>query len=79
MFDEAEVGDKVWDMRYGWGTIQFISKASQYPISVVFDIKHQNKNITDNYTICGRANINHITPMLFKEDGLELKRKQGKN
>jgi hypothetical protein len=72
MFDKAEVGDKVWDMRYGWGTIQFISKTSRHPISVVFDMKYKNENITSNYKLCGRENAMHITPMLFKENVLKI-------
>jgi hypothetical protein len=73
MFDEAEVGDRVWDMRYGCGTIQFIGKkTAQHPISVVFDMKYRDVNITNNYKLCGRENAMHITPMLFKENGLKL-------
>jgi hypothetical protein len=54
MFENAEVGDRVYDIRYGWGSIQFIGKSSQYPISVVFDLKYTNsKEVTECYTYTG--------------------------
>ena len=66
MFENAEVGDRVYDIRYGWGSIQFIGKNSQYPISVVFDLKYtNNKEITECYTDTGCFSTRSGKPVLF--------------
>jgi hypothetical protein len=36
-FEEAKVGDRVWDVLWGWGTIEGIKMHEDYPIRVKFD------------------------------------------
>jgi hypothetical protein len=35
-FENAKVGDKVWDFVYEWGEVAFISKSAKYPLTVTF-------------------------------------------
>ena len=35
-FENAKVGDRVWSVEYGWGTIEAIGKGA-YPVVVSFD------------------------------------------
>ena len=43
-FENAKIGDKVWDIRLGWGEIIEIGYTILYPITVKFD------SIIDKYT-----------------------------
>ena len=35
-FENARVGDRVWDFIYGWGKIEHIESKSQYPLKIRF-------------------------------------------
>jgi hypothetical protein len=39
LFEDAEVGDKVWDFRYGWGIVQSIINVenTRYPLRIYFN------------------------------------------
>jgi hypothetical protein len=65
MFKNAKVGNRVWDLGLGWGTVQFIGKDSKYPLSVLFDIRYHSQEISDTYTLDGRKNTNHPNSTLF--------------
>jgi hypothetical protein len=58
-FENAQIGDKVWDFKYGWGEIISINKNGAYPIRVKFD------NNEFNYTLDGKWDKTDITPTLF--------------
>lgn len=55
IFKNAKVKDRVWDFICGYGTIEFISNTSSYPIHVLFDLKYRDEDITKNYTIEGKV------------------------
>jgi len=61
MFKNAQIGDRVWDLRYECGTITFIDPSKTYPIKVIFDFRLTNKN----YTFDGRSSLDFISPTLF--------------
>jgi hypothetical protein len=66
MFENAQIGDRVWDIRYGWGIIQYVGRSSQYPISVVFDFKYtNNRELTECYTYTGCFSTISERPTLF--------------
>lgn len=48
MFEDAKVGDRVWDFIFGWGTIYDIILDDYYPIKVEFE-----KDIIRSYTLDG--------------------------
>ena len=59
MFENAKIGDKVWDIRLGWGEIIEIGYTILYPITVKFD------SIIDKYTFEGKWAIKDKFPTLF--------------
>ena len=62
MFKNAEIDDRVWDIRHGWGTIVEIkTKCTKYPIVVKFD----NVDVKMEYTFEGKYVDEHINPTLF--------------
>ena len=62
-------GDKVFDIRYGWGVVTFVNTlAVDWPIEVLFDGKEE---LTDDYTFDGRAFINYPPTLSFTEYTLE--------
>ena len=62
MFENAKVGDRVWDIRFGWGKIIEVDKdiLDPYAIKVKFD----NEEMT-YYDADGYYNVNDINPTLF--------------
>ena len=64
MFKNAKVGDKVWDLQYGWGTIIELSKTHNYGLVANF-ININNESETCTYTIEGKSAKLHILPTLF--------------
>ena len=66
MFSNAKVGDKVWDIRIGWGTIiDNHSKGNKdYPICVQFEATGAN----EYYTACGKYYSEDINPSLFWDE-----------
>jgi hypothetical protein len=61
MFKNAQIEDRVWDSRYGWGTIKSIYPKNLFPIKVEFDYK----NLKKDYTFDGRSSLNYIAQVLF--------------
>lgn len=62
-------GDKVFDIRYGWGVVTFVNiLAVDWPIEVLFDGEEE---LTDDYTFDGRAFINYPPTLSFTEYTLE--------
>ena len=40
-FENAKVGDKVWDFVLGWGTITSIKEKSDFPLTIMFDCREE--------------------------------------
>lgn len=60
-----KVGDRVFDIRYGWGIVQHIDLSANYPIFCGFD-KHKQSYSTD-----GKVLDNTISTLSFTEYTLE--------
>ena len=58
-FEDAKVGDKVWDMRIGWTTIISINDVSRYPIRT---------EAGKTYTTLGTCTIEDKFPVLFWDE-----------
>lgn len=61
-FENAKVGDAVWDLRYGWGSVRGVSLEECYPILVVFDMHPQGLYRYDQE---GKDSMRTLTPMLY--------------
>lgn len=61
MFRNAKVGDRVWDLRFGWGAVTNIEETAIYPITVLFG----NNRGDRSYTTDGKISIDDINPTLF--------------
>lgn len=59
-FDNARVGDRVFDLLKGWGTIVEIRKNEEYPIYVNADI-----DSFCTFTLDGKRYVKDLTPTLF--------------
>ena len=66
MFADIKVGDKVWDIRRGWGVVSMIIQQSTYPIEVDFESGH------DIYSRDGYYTLEDINPSLFWDE-IEVK------
>jgi hypothetical protein len=53
-----KVGDKVYDVRYGWGKIDLIYNPNHYPIIVKYKICHIS------YTLDGKSSHEDLIPLL---------------
>lgn len=60
MFENAKVGDRVWSIQQGWGTIVNTTFTELYPILVNFGYK-----TSMSYTNEGKVRYNDISPSLF--------------
>lgn len=60
-FDNAKVGDKVWDIRNGWAKITSTNHSKDYPISTVNVITGE----IVTYTLDGKPYTRDINPTLF--------------
>lgn len=60
-FEDAQVGDRVWDFLCGWGTIININKDEGYPMKIKFD---NYRNRYETYTLDGKNYIEN-NPSLF--------------
>ena len=62
-FEDAKVGDRVWALSSGWGTVVDINKyRTLYPIQVSFGLT------TCTYTTDGKSFIEHISQALFWDE-----------
>ncbi len=59
MFKDAEVGDRVWHIGYGWGQVVRIDEYSDYPLVCKFAIG------TYSYTFDGKYHVTEVAPSLF--------------
>jgi hypothetical protein len=64
-FSTAVVGDRVWDVVYGWGTVDKISGDNMFPLSVAFD---KNDHITYMFT----GNQTHDRPQTLFWDEIPI-------
>ena len=60
MFSKAKVGDRVWSLLHGWGTVDENVKDQRYSVYVKFDNGRE-----DTFTNCGRNMTFHANPTLF--------------
>jgi hypothetical protein len=60
-----KVGDKVFDIRFGWGIVKVIDESDLYAINVYFD------GYSDDYTWDGRAFLGLSKVLSFTEYTLE--------
>lgn len=64
-----KIGDRVFDIRYGWGLVNYCNyEIEDWPIEVVFD---GIDGLTDEYTFDGRCYITHPKTLSFTEYTLE--------
>jgi hypothetical protein len=64
-----KVGDKVFDIRYGWGVVSSVNiRLKDWPVEVVFDGEEE---LLEEYTFDGRAYINYEPILSFTEYNLE--------
>jgi hypothetical protein len=61
-FENAKPGDRVWDIRKGWGIIKELNPHSTYPITVNFDL---DKNGGATYTVKGKSFMSDVNQSLF--------------
>ncbi len=59
-FEDAQVGDRVWDFVLGWGIITSIKEKSDFPLTVIFDCKDYYI-----YTLEGKGYRSDLQPRLF--------------
>ena len=64
MFENAKIGDKVWEIELGWGEIVNIIKSSTYPLMVKFNI---NGSIM-TFDLSGKYTKIAINPTLFWDE-----------
>ena len=60
MFEDAQVGDRVWSVANGPGKIHSIDNQMTYPLGLCFD----NGNI-DRIAKCGRSRLSDQSPATF--------------
>ena len=63
MFKNAKVGDKVWDIRRGWGEISYIEYTGKYPIFVKF-----SNYVSGKFSTEGKEFLNDINPTLYWDE-----------
>lgn len=64
MFKNAVVGDRVWSIRKGWGTVIKVDTDSDYPIKVRLDVSER----IEGYTYDGRFTSVDLGPELFWDE-----------
>ena len=62
MFADIKIGDKVWDIRQGWGVVGMIIRNSDYPIEIEF-VKGG-----DTYTWDGYHYLEDVNPSLIWDE-----------
>ena len=63
-FEDAQVGNRVWDFVLGWGTITSIKEKSDFPLTVMFDCKEDYYI----YTLEGKGYRSDLHPRLFWDE-----------
>ena len=54
--DEFKVGDRVFDVRYGYGRVVEIEKVGDYPINVKLENDGYKSNVIHTYSVNGKIN-----------------------
>jgi hypothetical protein len=62
-FEDAKIGDRVWNERHGWGTISSTTNRKAFPLAIDFDNSH-----FDSYTKGGRWDLDDLNPTLFWDE-----------
>jgi hypothetical protein len=62
-FEKAKPGDRVWDIRKGWGTVVCNHVDGAYPIKVNFD-----NEPNDTFTLEGKSFKPDLNPTLFWDE-----------
>jgi hypothetical protein len=58
-------GDRVFDIKYGWGVVSSVNiRTRDWPIEVLFDGEEE---LTDQYSFDGRAFLNYPPTLSFTE------------
>lgn len=65
------VGDKVFDIRYGNGVVAKVVSEQNYPVRVKFDVD-DNSNVDGIYTEDGKSDIDQINPLLYLGHDLKV-------
>jgi hypothetical protein len=63
MFENAQIGDRVWSLRYGWGIIKHIRPNTKRVLEVFFSI-NVNSTLAD-FTTDGKRSVWDLHPELF--------------
>lgn len=66
MFSNAKVGDRVWDIRKGWGTVECTDFGPDYSLRVEFDEFDDGGDET--FTIDGKYLFHDKNPTLFWDE-----------
>ena len=67
MFTNAEVGDKVWDMKYKNGVIISTNYTREAPLCVKFDSGDDKHYTTDGSLVCSSLESNNIQTLFWQE------------
>ena len=62
-FEDAKVGDRVWDIRSGWGEVRGTNSSVSYPIAVYFQSEEFK-----TYTVGGLYDEDDIIQSLFWDE-----------
>lgn len=60
-----KLGDRVFDINFGWGKIKSIKNTRPYPITAVFN------GLDSNYSYNGKLCISRIVTLSFTEYGFD--------
>ena len=64
-FENAEVGNRVWSSKHGWGRITKIDKSKVFNLLVASFLLPDNTPIEITYTFDGRESLFDLHPTLF--------------
>jgi hypothetical protein len=67
-FEKAQVGDKVWSVRYGYGVVASIYSDPDYPLVVKFERYVNSKS----YTFYGNEYYHELQTLFWKEIHFEV-------
>ena len=68
MFANAEVGDKVWDMKYKHGVIISTNYTRETPLCVNFDSGHNKHYTIDGLLVYNSLESNNIQTLFWQEE-----------
>ena len=68
MFRDVKVGDRVWDIRFGWGTVRHVSPLGLFPLRVEMDLRDEGEAIFEEYTWEGYVIPQPLNPTLFWDE-----------